>query len=302
MNRHEGIARVGLAVALISIPASAPAQPISTMSTDARQRIALDSLYGEAARQTAHYADRRVAVADGYRRIGTDFPGMGEHWLHPGALLVGAIDAARPTLLTYATLDGTPTLLGLGFLMTTHGDSGAKGIPGWPDTWHEHSGLFADESGARTRRGSASPGGTKVWVLHLWTGLQNPAGKYSPDNWALPFARAGIAAPLEVDFDLGRAFSLGAGGDVYLRDVLTDAGLRDSASERATDVAIAAARADVQEVAARARAAQRISPDDVVVLRKIWRTLGDSLRARLGPAVEPFLAPPHPSHGPSLPP
>jgi len=227
---------------------------------------------------------------------------MGEHWLHPGALLAGSLDPARPTLLTYASIDGRPTLLGLAFVVTTRGDAAAD-VPGWPDAWHEHSGLLADESGAgagraqsrghdRAREAGNGPA-TRVWVLHAWVALENPDGRYAADNWALPFVRAGLAAPAGVDADASRACSLVVGGDAYLRGVLTDAGLLEGGRAAAVDVALAGARTDVSAIVTRARARGAVLPADVAGLRAAWQTLGAALKAGLGPEVAPFLAPPH---------
>lgn len=260
-------------------------------------RGTLDSLGDETARLTARYADRRIAIAEGYRRLGTDFPGMGEHWLHPGVLLSGRIDPARPTLLTYGSFDGHPRLIGVGFVATTRGDSPAASVPGWPDAWHEHSGLFSDESGARPAPANDAGPGTHVWVLHIWTMLENPGGRYAPDNWALPFARAGLTAPADLDADVGRALSLALGGDDYLRGMLSDAGLRREANAAAADAAIASARMETARIVTRARAAGQMGAADAEALRQAWGSLSDGLRAALGPCVEPFLTPPHAGHG-----
>jgi hypothetical protein len=239
------------------------------------------------------YADRRVAVADGYRRVGTDFPGMGEHWLHPGTLLSGAIDPARPTLLVYAGIAGRPTLLGVGFIALTRGDSAARGVPGWPEAWHEHSGLLADESGTRPSRTGER---TRVWVLHIWAVLENPDGPYAPDNWALPFARLGVPVPPGIDADAGRAAGLLVGGDAYLREVLTDARLREPSNAARVDSAISAARYESAQIVARLRNAELVTEGDAEALRHSWRALAASLRTVVGPPVEAYLAPPHPRH------
>ena len=58
----------------------------------------------EKARQaTSKYQDQSVAILDGYRRIGRDFPAMGEHWIKIGLLFDGKFDAAHPEMLAYAT-------------------------------------------------------------------------------------------------------------------------------------------------------------------------------------------------------
>lgn len=283
-----------LATAAMLLASSAQA-PAGASAHDAG-RAALDSLADETARRISRYADRRVAIAAGYRRIGTDFPSMGEHWLHAGSLLAQRLDADRPTMLAYAVIDGTPTLLGAGYVLTTRGNASAT-APGWPRYWHEHSGLLADESGANVGAPQESDSATHVWVLHIWSALPNPLGRYDSDNWALPFARAGIVPPADLDADIGRVFSLSvADGDEYLRRVLTDAGLR-TRDTRAIDAAIDEARLTAASVAERARTRGAMNADDADQLRSAWGALARRLRSAAGPAIDPFLAPPHAHHG-----
>ncbi|HSQ30319.1 MAG TPA: hypothetical protein VLN49_10740 [Gemmatimonadaceae bacterium] len=262
----------------------------------AQSVAAFDSIAARAAAASARFADRRVAVADGYRRVGTDFPGMGEHWLNPDLLMHGSIDATRPSLLIYATVNGAPALLGVGFVAVTRGDSAPVSLPGWPTNWHEHSGLLSDESGGGAARHEMARPTTHVWVSHVWTMLANPDGRYTPDNWALPFARAGLRAPPGVDADAGRALSLAVGGDDYLRAVLADAGLRSGRDSEGVDSAIAAARRRAEAVIRSARGAGDVSESDVVALRRSWQSLRGELRAALGPEVETVLAPAHAHH------
>jgi hypothetical protein len=255
----------------------------------AQQRDALDSLADATTRAIVRYADRSVASADGYLRIGPDFPGMGEHWLHPAMLLGGRLDATRPTLLIYAAIGNAPVLLGAGFVTTTRDSAPASGVPGWPAAWHEHSGLLADESGL-------SPGThesrTHVWVLHVWAELPNPHGRFAPDNWALPFARVGLKAPPHVDVDVARALALVTTGDRYLRDLLTDAGLRDSTNAARVDAVIADARTRVTAHLDRGWSPEG-TPRADAAMRDEWITLERALLAMLGPSVGPLLAPPH---------
>jgi hypothetical protein len=289
-----------LAIALATaLGAGAPRAAAAQASTLSPADPALARFADDAARHAARYADRRAAVADGYRRLGADFPGMGEHWLHPAALAADTVDAARPALLAYATVAGRPALLGVGFLVVSHGSAppAARVVPGWPAAWHEHSGLLGDESGAAV--GRANVGGTRVWVLHAWTALANPDGAFAADNWALPFARLGLAAPPGVDADAGRALSLASGGDAYLRAVLVDAGVwpdDTAAAASAAARALAVARDSAAALATRARVGGGARPVDLDALRATWRTLGAALEAALGPRVTPFLAPPHPVH------
>lgn len=267
--------------------------PLLERVLDALQQPSLDSLADLTAARIARYADRGVAVAEGYRRIGTDFPGMGEHWLLPGALFAQRVDPERPTMLAYADVNGTPTLLGAGYVVTTLGDEAAA-VPGWPGQWHEHSGALEDESGARVGARDDSPGATHVWVLHIWTALPNPSGRYDADNWALPFARMGIAAPADTDHDMGRAFSLAvAGGDRYLLGLLEGAGLVPSGARPEVEAAISEARAVGMRVADAAGPRGTLAADEATSLRHAWHRLAERLRSCLGPEVDPVLAPAH---------
>ena len=284
-------ARLALASLAVLQPGAAA---LGAQSLGAQSLPAFDSIATRTAAASERFADRRVAVADGYRRVGTDFPGMGEHWLNPDVMMRGTIDVARPTLLIYAAINGKPTLLGVGFVAVTRGDSEPESLPGWPTAWHEHSGLLSDESGAG--RHATPRAGTHVWVSHVWTELENPNGRYAPDNWSLPFARAGLHAPAAVDADAGRGLSLVVGGDEYLRAVLADAGLRTTVNADRVDRPIALARRAVDSMVASARPAGRFRDGDLALLRERWRSLHAELRAELGPAVDSLLAAPHAPH------
>lgn len=246
--------------------------------------IVIDSLIAETTRGTARFADRRAATAAGYRRVGADFPGMGEHWLNVQALLKGGVDPNRPTLLIYADIGGRPTLLGAGFAVITHGDSAPTNLPGWPDRWHEHSGLLDEESGAPSDH-THNAATTHFWVMHAWTALQNPQGSFAADNWALPYLRARRAVPNHADAAAGRALSLTVGGDEFVRNLLTDANVRTSSNATIIDSVISAARS---------RAAS--NADDASLIAT-WRALCDELSRIVGPQAVSLLEPSHPGHG-----
>lgn len=245
--------------------------------------ITIDSLIAETASATQRFADRRVAVTAGYRRVGADFPGMGEHWLNVQALLKGTVDPARPTLLIYADIRGQPTLLGAGFAVITHGDSTPADLPGWPERWHEHSGLLDEESGARTDH-VHNAANTHFWVMHAWTVLENPHGSFAADNWALPYVRAGRAAPHRVDPAASRGLSLTVGGDDFVRGLLTDTNLRTNANARAVDSVISAARS------------RALASSGDQSLSDTWHALCDALSRIVGPQVTALLEPSHADH------
>jgi hypothetical protein len=121
--------------------------------------------------------------------------------------------------------------------------------------------------------------------MHAWTALQNPQGSFAADNWALPYLRARRAVPNHADAAAGRALSLTVGGDVFVRNLLTDANLRTSSNATPIDSAIDAARS---------RAAAN---SDDAALVATWRALCDALSRIVGPQVVALLEPNHPGHG-----
>lgn len=257
--------------------------------------IELDSIAAIAASATVRFRDRRVAMAEGYRRVGADFPGMGEHWVNFAALLHGAMDPRRPSFLTYARVRGEPRLLGLGFIVTTGDSAPARSLPGWPAHWHEHSGLLADESGARVG-GPDRTVGTRVWVLHVWTALANPDGPYAADNWSLPYVRAGVTPPAAANAAAARAFAL-ADDDAaaaFLTGLLDGSGMRTSANAREVDAIVARARARSADVVG--AMPTPIHDRTVADLAAVWNEMTSALERVAGPRVVALLAPPHQSH------
>lgn len=268
----------------------AASPPGGGLQAQSRSPTALDRLLEQVGPAERLFVHQRDAIAGGYRRVGTDFPGMGEHWVLPAALFAGRLDPAHPSLLVYATLAGEPRLVGVGFIVPVRGDSVPRDLPGWPEAWHEHSGLLADESGVAVGHRAPTPGATRIWVMHAWVGLANPGGVNEADNWALPFARAGLPVPPEVEVLSGRAMSLIVGGDAYLRDLLADAGIRTADNAATVDLPIALAAARVEAIAERARPRGMVAAADLADLRGVWASLTLDLRGILGDRVEPYLS------------
>lgn len=168
---------------------------------------------------TARYRDPRVAIADGYRAIGPDFPGMGEHWVHPGLLVGGQLDAAHPQI------------------------------------------------------------------------LENPAGVFATDNWALPYERLGLRAPPSAPIAAARALSLARGGDAYLEILVRALGRPDSSGAAALRAVIIAYRHKVEGLVQQGGARPELGVREVTELARLWDGLCDALTttagsggaARLGP-------------------
>jgi hypothetical protein len=190
---------------------------------------------------TERYRHQATAIADGYRRIGPDFPSMGEHWLSVPLVVRGDVDPLHPPILEYITVAGEPVLAGVAYTQLVRDGPPRAPLPAPSSAWHYHAGSVDEESfilGHAQGSGQMdSAAGPRVAVLHAWLWLDNPAGLFATDNWALPWHRLGIPPPPESDAPspAGLAAALASGGESYFLTLLR---LRHSlASDRAERVA-----------------------------------------------------------------
>lgn len=227
--------------------ASVASAPASAQEADSAARFV--AAVREA---TAQFGDRDAAVRAGYRPIGPDFPGMGEHWISVPLLLGGRIDPLHPPILEYARIDGKPVLVGAAFavLLKPGERPPTVGLPVGTDAWHYHGGTVSEESfvlGHAHGHGPPTDQST-VAVLHVWTGLDNPDGPFATDNWALPYVRLGLTPPAAAPaVEIAHAVALAAGGERYYLAVIKAAG---GDSDAAAPI-LAAAAQDMREFLAR---------------------------------------------------
>lgn len=168
---------------------------------------------------TSIYQDQHAAIADGYRPLGPDAPGMGQHWLSARTLLGTAYDPMRPALLTYTVITGRPTLVGVAYAVPLEQGMAPPTDPAPADAWHFHGGNIEEEALAivHDQAHVTHAEGPIVAVLHAWVWLENPAGPFVPENWVLPYLRAGLRPPTNPRSAPARALSLSdGGGDFYL--------------------------------------------------------------------------------------
>ena len=118
---------------------------------------------------TARYRDPQAASADGYRPIGPNFPGMGEHWLNAALLVAGHIDQSHPQILEYASIDGRLTLIGVAYAALTGSDTVPGTLPVTHAAWHFHSGTVDEESFIRGHADMAPGGGDSPRIAVLPT-------------------------------------------------------------------------------------------------------------------------------------
>ena len=246
-----------------------------------------------AKRETSRYQPLDSAIAAGYRRIGGDIPSLGEHWVHPGLVMSGPIDPARPSVLIYTRTPTGPVLAGVAWTKVLGSGDPYPDEPVGRGAWHEHNGSVALESlplhHDHAGRDATEP--TRVAILHAWIWIENPRGTWVADNWALPFVRAGLRAD-SVAVEAAQALSLTAPGavDYYTRAHTISLAPADSARLGRTQAVIAAAAAEAGAV--RAGAAAALTEAQVARLGAIWAGLQLRLagRAAVRPNGEPSAA------------
>ena len=114
---------------------------------------------------TMRYRSIDSAIADGFKRVGVEFPAMGEHWVNLARVLENKFDPARPSVLTYITDGGRRRLAGVAYTALLAEGELPPNSAAPQAYWHEHNGSVAEESlplhhvaGMATDAGPARPG------------------------------------------------------------------------------------------------------------------------------------------------
>jgi hypothetical protein len=254
------------------------------------------SLLRAAARAARAYRDRGRAIADGFVPVGPSFPGMGEHWAHAGRVTRNRFVPAEPPILTYVTIDDEPVLTGVAYaLLLAPGDDVPAGP--FPGAWHDHRGSVDEETLLLSPvHAPAAPDGRgrpRFAMVHAWTELDNPAGPYEQDNWALPFARLGLPVPATVTPAAGKALFLLAGGDAYYLDLVRRAGNPTATESAAVEEALAAQRERVAAAVAAhagpdADGGERLTAALEAIWRSLWREIRTSVDRATWESVQPL--------------
>jgi hypothetical protein len=295
-------ATVLLALAPTGAPAAAQAPPTAVPVTKD-----VDDFVSAVRGATGRYRDQAAAIADGYRRIGPDFPSMGEHWLSIPLVVKGVVDPLHPPILEYVTVAGRPVLAGVAYTQLVHDGLPRASLPAPASAWHYHAGSVDEESfilghariSAMMGAGAAADSGVepRIAVLHAWVWLDNPAGLFATDNWALPWHRLGISPPGGSDgpTPAGLAAALASGGEQYFLALLR---LRDGLSpDRSRRVAAMLDRLGREWRGRLRAAADQGLPPPVMELSAGWSALEAELRRLCGTCtLSPSLGHRHASH------
>ncbi|MGZ8457500.1 MAG: hypothetical protein ACXWZ4_12950 [Gemmatirosa sp.] len=147
-------------------------------SLTAKARVQLEA----ARRATAALATPEAARAAGYRPMFGHVPLQGEHYVRVDRVLAGGFDVAQPSVLMFAPVAGTPTLVGVAyaFLHPTDAPTPA-GFDGAGDAWHAHERL-------------APMPGKHLVMMHAWF-VDAPEGPFARYNPWLPYLATGLTPP-----------------------------------------------------------------------------------------------------------
>lgn len=227
------------------------------------------------------YADRRRAIEDGYRRLGPDFPFMGEHWVQPGLVVSGVVDADRPPVLTYVRCGDTILLTGVAFSMPLRDHEPTPTVP-VAGVWHDHTGALDEEGFAlHSAASGAMPHGSRLAMLHVWTALPNPDGIFAQDNPAVAFARHGVAMP-GASRVASRAATLGAGGHLYYARMIRRSRSSGAAPSPLIDSVLARAGAEVDRWLVE-QGRGRKKAKDLRRLEQLWTKVWEDVSAHAPP-------------------
>lgn len=267
---------LGAAAALLALS-------LATPSWAAQQESSVLEFLGRARAGTARFHDPTSALVAGYRPIGPETPAMGQHWLNPTLLVEGRLDPASPQVLEYATVAGQRTLVGVAYAIPLRPSEAPPDQPLPRHRWHTHSGVVDEESLANRHGGSGSGQGDRVAVLHAWIWLENPAGPFAAENWALPYVRLGLAPPREAaaaTMLAAQALTL-ATGRADFSEVAMRLGVRpDSARVEALVRLLSASSDSVIEWRRRRVSTDSLSAIEAAWLTGLWNRLAEAFGAR----------------------
>ena len=235
---------------------------------------------------TKMYHDLDAAVASGYRLLGPDFPGMGEHWVHIHRAVHGGFEADRPAVLTYAHVGGRRILTGIAYTQPVRPGEAPPELD-LPADWHFHSGTVDEETLLLNPRSMhhAADDEPRLAMLHAWVWVENPAGLFEQDNWALPFLRLGLPVPETIPPQAGKALFLLTGGAAYYAKLIDVAGQPSLADETAVLDVLADFHDRVESRHVAMQLANVVTETDVEWLTAQWHELWIEIERVVRPEV-----------------
>jgi hypothetical protein len=173
--------RVGVALALAGsiIVMHVPGQGLAqSVPLSAKAKAQIDSVR----ESVAQFADPRVAEDSGYQPVFGLVPLQGVHYVRPDLIKNGTFSLTRPSVLMYAPVNGTPTLVGVAYAYEhPRSQPIPEGFDGPSDDWHAHDELSRDPN-------------EHIVMVHLWL-TDAPGGPFARYNPYLPYMAASLKRP-----------------------------------------------------------------------------------------------------------
>lgn len=239
---------------------------------------------------TDKYRDQAAAIRDGYRRIGRDFPAMGEHWIRINLVFDGTFDASRPEVLNYVLIDGKPTLLGVGYAVPLLAGESPPSGPAGADAWHDHFRTIEDETVLpHHHTAGAVQDAPRLAMMHAWIWSLNPEGMFAADNWTIPYLRLGLTPARGTPSSVAKALSLASGGRDYFEMSIGAASAIGAAEKHHVKDAVDRAQSAVRAVLRNNRTAV-LSDTDVTTLAAIWTEMWNAVEDAVGADARQRLA------------
>ena len=235
---------------------------------------------------TERYHDLGAAIGAGYRLVGPDFPGMGEHWVHAQYLLQRELSVDRPAILSYLRVDGEPVLTGVAYATPVQrGEEPPEFI--LPGLWHFHSGTVDEETLLLNPRSMHHGSGDqpRLAMFHAWVWTENPDGLFAQDNWALPFLRLGLPVPEEPLPKAGKALFLASDGVDYYARLVEVAGEPSEADRAAVRAVLERSYNRLRPLLKQMQAADTVTDQDQAALAALWDALWEGIEESVSPAL-----------------
>ena len=188
MRRHTRI-RTHAVAALAAVLGATTlgAQPAAHSHDGAANADSALTVKAKAQLEAARKATRRLdtpeaARAAGYFPVFGNVPLQGEHYVRFDLVSQGTFEVEQPSVLMFAPVNGTPTLVGAAYAYQHPSALPApEGFDGSADVWHAHEEL-------------SRVAGRNLVMVHTWY-VDAPGGPFARYNLWLPFISAGLTPP-----------------------------------------------------------------------------------------------------------
>jgi hypothetical protein len=236
---------------------------------------------------TRKFRNFQVATREGYLPFGPDMPNMGEHFVNPSLAVKQEPDLLRPSVLTYLRVRDEMVLTGVAYTLPVQPGEYPPQLPFEDARWHYHSGNLIEEAHGLHDHSLHNEQSDKVrlGMVHAWVWMDNPAGFFEADNWALNYNRLGIEPVNEYDPAVSKTlFLLNGGVDYYIRFIKL-AAKPDNEALHDFRIIMEKTRAEVEQIIYRRKEQGLLLPVDEYELIAKWVAMWDEIKKASNPQI-----------------